>query len=134
MENLALKMKISVLWLFTIVCMLGNAILMIMEPGVIEEVMSGVMEGMEIGPAYLFMGALMVWAPATMAFLTWVLNGSASRKLNIVLGIVFTGLMCLEFVEHAKEPSAHATLLGILTFVAPALIVWYAYKWPKKEA
>jgi hypothetical protein len=29
------------------------------------------MEGMEIGLVYLFMGALMVWAPATLAFLTW---------------------------------------------------------------
>ena len=45
MENLALKMKISVLWLFTITSMLGNAILVLMEPGVIEEVMTGVVEG-----------------------------------------------------------------------------------------
>jgi hypothetical protein len=35
-------MKIPVLWLFTITSMLGDAILMLMELGVIEDVMTGV--------------------------------------------------------------------------------------------
>ena len=133
MENLALRMKLSMLWLFAVINLLGNALLMLMESEVIEGIMIGVVGGMEISPAYLFMGAIMVWTPVAMAFLTWILEDQTSRRLNIVLGIVFAVLMCVELVEHAMKPTGYGLLLGVSTVIAPALVAWYSYKWPKKE-
>jgi len=50
MENLALKMKISVLWLFKALAALAFSIMMLMEEGVLEGIMAGEILGMQIGP------------------------------------------------------------------------------------
>ncbi|MCP8321953.1 MAG: hypothetical protein H3Z52_13620, partial [archaeon] len=42
------KIKISVLWLFTIVASLASGLLALIEPGAIEQIMTGEIEGWKI--------------------------------------------------------------------------------------
>lgn len=69
-----------------------------------------------------------------MAFLSLTLKGSAIRWANIIVGLVYTGLQLFALVENLVQPSAWALLLEVAKVVAPALIVRYAWNWPKKEA
>lgn len=133
MENLALKIKISVLWLFWEVAALAMLILGFMEPGVIDQLRLGEIEGMKIGPELLLFFAILLLVPLVMAFLSLALKDSANRWANIILGIVYAGIGIVELATTAN-PSAYSILLEASKVVVTALIVWYAYKWPKEKA
>jgi hypothetical protein len=131
MEILALKMKMSVLWIFKDLAALAFLIIMLMEEGVLVGIMAGEMLGMQIGPEVLLVGAIESWVPLVMAFLSLTLKDSINRWANIIVGIVYTALSLISLVDAL---SAHGILMWVSGAVATALIVWYAWKWPKQEA
>ena len=133
MENLALKIRLSVLWLFLELYVVAGEMLMLLEPGVIEGIIAGEIEGMRIGPELLLLFSILFLIPLVMAFLSLTLKDSTNRWANIILGIVYIGLDLFDFIGHLAEPSAYMILVGIIAVVVPALIVWYAYKWPIQE-
>ena len=129
-----LKIKISVLWLFYVGAFLAVMALGTMEPGVLDEfIKTGTIDGMKIGPEVLLLFAILLLIPLIMAFLSLTLKDSTNRWTNIILGIVFTIIQLVALAETLAQPSAHEILMEISKVVAPALIVWYAWKWPKQE-
>jgi hypothetical protein len=67
-----------------------------------------------------------------MVFLSMTLKDSVNRKVNIVMGIFFTGLTILGLVGSLVTSSSFfGILLEVLKVVIASVIVWYAYKWPK---
>lgn len=132
MDDLIWKVRISVLWLFKIVADLASGMVALMEPGVIDMIRAGNIYGEVLGPEVLFVLAVILLVPLVMAFLTLILEGSMNRWLNIIVGIVFAGLGIFSFADPAMH-TGHGILMSIALFVAPVLIVWYAWKWPKKE-
>ncbi len=131
METLRWKTRIALLWVFMAVAMSAHSVLSFMEPGMIEEIMTGKIEGVEMGPAMLLFMAIFWWVPLVMAFLSVTLKDSANRWVNFVLGIVFTLLNIWHFIGHLAEPSAAQILIIGSTVVVTALIAWYAWRWPK---
>jgi len=121
-----------VLWIFYAVAFLVVMILALMEPDVIQQIMAGEIEGMKIGPEILLLFAILLLVPLVMAFLSLTLKDSANRWTNIILGIVFTVFQLVALIETLAQPSAHAILMEISKVVAPALIVWYAWKSKQK--
>jgi len=70
-----------------------------------------------------------------MAVVSLTLKDSINRWANIIFGIVFTVLSILSLFEAlALDLSifAYGLLMDVSMIVATALIVWYAYKWPKQ--
>jgi len=59
METLAWKVRIAVLWIFLAVMMSASVGLVLLEPGAIEEIMTGEMEGTEISEGLLLMSSLL---------------------------------------------------------------------------
>ncbi len=105
-----------------------------MEPGVLEEfINTGAIEGMLVTPELLLVFAIVFLVPLVMAVLSLTLKGSANRWANIILGIVYAGLDLIDLVEAVAKQSPYAILMMISVVVAPALIVWYAWK-SKQEA
>jgi hypothetical protein len=79
--------------------------------------------------------------PFRLAYVTITAKGSSSRWANVVLGIVATLLNLYHFFMCAvpvvqpilfQEPIARHILLLGTALAATALIVWYAWKWPKE--
>jgi len=129
------KIKISVLWLIYGVAVLAEAILGYLELGVIEQVIAGEIEGMQITPEVLLVFAIIFLIPLVLAFLSLTLKDSINRWLNIIAGIVLAvfGLMGpVEYLAKQSVYSAYVTLFGIVLVVASALIVWYAWKSKQK--
>ena len=116
---------------------LGSAVLMLLEPGVIEQLIAGEVEGQKLGAELLLAGALIdISVPLVMAFLSLTLKDSASRWLNIIVGGIYA---VLEFITLLEEltvgtPTGYTIVMLIAAVVALILIVWYAWKWPKQEA
>ena len=131
MEDLTLKVRILSLWLFVAVAMSAHSLLYVLEPGTIDELMSG---ERALGPGMLFFMSLCWYIPLVMGFLSVTLRHDANRRVNMVLGVVFVVLNAFHLTEHLAEPSAHEILLIASIVVAPALIFWYALKWRRAEA
>jgi hypothetical protein len=126
------RIKISVLWLFYAVAFLVVLSLGAFEPGAIEQVMSGEIGGIKITPELLFGLAALILVPLIMAFLSLTLKDSVNRWANIIVGIVFTVLQLIALGELVAAPVAWEILMEISKVVAPALIVWYAWKSKQK--
>lgn len=135
MEILLLKIRIAVLWIFLAVAMSASMILWFMAPGAIDEIMSGMAEGMQISTGLLLFFLLFWLIPLAMAFLSITLKDLANRKANIILGIIFTVFYIGHLFMHLiKGPlTILIVLMCVLMILLPALIFWYAWKWPKKE-
>ena len=123
------KIKIAVLWLIYDVAGLAAVALMFMEPGVLAELVEeGTIEGLQMGPEMLLVGAVLLLVPLVMAFLSLILKDSSNRWANIIAGIVFIGLGVTDLPTYVAKPSAYAILMWLSTIVATVLIVWYAWK------
>jgi hypothetical protein len=128
------KIKISVLWLVAIGTFLAYIALMLLEPGVIGQVIAGEVGGTQIGQEVLMLFAIIALAPLTMAFLTLILRDSINRWANIIVSIavMVVELAMLKDDLTQSKPYAFAILLGLAKVVVLALIVWYAWKSKQK--
>lgn len=128
MENLALKVKISVLWIFMAIATPRCAHWM--ETGAIDKVLTG---EWQVGAGEMFVFTLFWWIPLVMAFMTLTLKDSANRPANMILGIIAIVVNIYHFIVHLYDwITIHSLLIVGSTIVAAILIVWYAYKWPKE--
>ncbi len=128
-ERGLMKVKLSMLWLLGEVTLLTFLVLEFMEQGVMEGVIAGNMRGLPLGPGTLLYYAVSHLIPLVMAFLSLTLKDSLNRRVNIIVGVVYTGLYLMDLVAHLAVPSAYAILMGAASVVAQLLIVWYAWKW-----
>jgi len=122
------KIKIAVLWLIGEGTALAYMTLMLLQPGLIEKVMVGVT------PELLLIYAIPYFlVPLAMAFLSLTLKDKANRWSNIIVGIVLTGLHIIDSLAVVMaNPTALDILMSLSIIVAPALIVWYAWKSKQK--
>jgi len=123
------KIKIAALWIFKTFASITYAFMMFMEEGVLEGIMAGELLGMPITPEILLIGTIESWVPMVMFVLSLTLKKKANRWTNIIVGIVFTVLSLISLVDAL---TAHGILMWVSAAVATALIVWYAWKWPKQ--
>jgi len=129
------KIRIAALWT---VYEFGGVWLPMLElylPGFVEEIISGEMGGSPITPELLLMLAILMLIAPVMAFLSLALKNTINRWANIILGIIFAGFALVFPIQYLTEQSAYSAfvmLIGIVQFVAAALIVWYAWKSKQK--
>jgi hypothetical protein len=128
------RIKLAVLWLLWLVTDLQTWALMLIEPGLIDEIRTGEVMGVVVGPEMLLLGAVIIFIALVMVYLSLTLNYPVNRRANVILGVVYTFLGITDIIEQAAEPSAHRILMMLAKVVFSALIAWYAWKWSKKEA
>ncbi|KKG33167.1 hypothetical protein DU71_15470 [Methanosarcina mazei] len=116
------------LWLFASIAFLAHQIIVLMEPGIIAQLMAGMAEGQKISPGMILFFAILMLVPMIMAFLSLTLKDSLNRWLNIIVGAVFAVLWFTSVIEAAQSAYWGGTLMTLSAAVASALIVWYAWK------
>ena len=98
--------------------------------------------GATIDAAGWVFGAIYWLIPFWLILVTLTAKGPYNRWANFAMGIVATLLNIFHFFMCAvplvqpilfQEPTAHHILLLGTALAATALIVWYAWKWPKEE-
>ena len=120
MENLSLKMKISMLWIFVAVGTFLYLVFLSSKP-----------IAMEPTEGSLVIGTVVVLVPLAMPYLSMTLKDSINRWINIIAAVAYTGFQIIIF---ASNTYVHVRLLEVIKTVATLAIVWYAYRWPKEEA
>jgi hypothetical protein len=91
--------------------------------------MAGEIGGMKITPELMLGLAILMLVPLVMAFLSLACpKDSRNRGANMIVGVAFTVLQIVALIGSLAQPSAWAILMEISKIVAPALVVWYAWK------
>ena len=125
------KMKLSALWVSVMLCYIYGDYFGLYEPGKLQGMLEGKMG--PLGPTtqgVLLGTAILMAIPSVMVFLSLALKPNPNRWVNIILGVIYTVIMLITM------PGAWAfyKFLGVVEVVLTALIVWYAWNWPKQEA
>jgi len=126
-----LKIKLAVFWLFIAVAMLANTVLYLIVPGVIDEIRTGEIVGMQAG-AELILGMAIAyyWLPLVMAVLSLTLKDKANRWLNILLGSFYAAFILFELTMNVTTVAyPYAILMDVSVLAVAALIAWHAWKW-----
>lgn len=125
------KLKLSALWASVMFCYLYGDFFSLYRTGALQSMLEGKIA--PLGPAtqgVLLGVTISMTIPALMVFLSLALRPVASRWLNIVVGVVYT-LFVLVTMPGAW---VFYLFLGTVDMVLTALIVWYAWTWPRQEA
>ena len=126
-----LKIKLSALWVTLMFFYLYRDVLGFMEPGHVEELITGELGGVQMTSAILLGSAILMAIPSVMVFLSLTLKAPVNRWVNIILGILH--LVLLGSTLCVGAISTLYIFYVIVEAVLIALIVWTAWKWPKQQ-
>ena len=124
------KLKLAALWISATFCFLYGDYFELYTPGKIDSLLSG--DNVLNSPRLLFTAALVMTIPPLMVAASLMLKPKLNRWLNITFGTVFTILMLLIAVGSLTPWYSFYVFLALVESVLTALIVWYAFKWPKE--
>jgi len=126
------KTKLSALWITLMLFYIYADILGFYTPGVIEQVVSGEIEGVLVTDGFLLSMAIWMAIPSVMVVLSLTLKAKANRWLNIIAGVV--SIIALGATFFVGEFSIRYTFQAIVEGLLMVWIVWQAWKWPKRDA
>ena len=126
------KIKLSSLWIALMFCYTYADILGFYAPGNLEELISGEIAGIQMTQGMLLGSAVLMIGPTLMIVLSLLLKAKANRLVNIVAGFLF--LMVLPGTLFTGRNPAYYVLFAAVKAVLLVLIVWQAWRWPKKES
>jgi len=95
-------------------------------PGFVEEAVA------QTTPEMVLLLVIVEMILPIMALLTLTLKDSINRWLNIIAGIVFIVLLPIGVVGFPTAYLPSIIAISIVSFVAAAMIVWFAWKSKKK--
>lgn len=84
-------------------------------------------------PLKLFAAAVLMTIPSLMIPFSVILKRSISQWLNIIFGIIFTGIMLLITFTSSGAWWSFYIYLAIVESILTACIVWMAWKWPVNQ-
>jgi hypothetical protein len=124
------KLKLSALWASVMFCYIYGDYFGLYKPGTLQEMIAGKMG--PLGPAtqgVLLGVAIMMAIPGVMVFLSLVLPPAVNRWANVAFGLIYAVIMLMTMPGEW----AFYVFLGVVEVLLTALIVWYAWKWPRQE-
>lgn len=129
------RIIISALWAARMLSSLHGDVVRFFQPGMLEEMIEGTTAVTVTNELLLIMSILMA-VPILMSFLSLTLKSKTNRRVNLIIGIFFVAFdlayLCGTLFLWAF--SAVETFWAIMYLVFVALVVWYAWKWPEREA
>ena len=123
-----MKVKLSTLWMVVMFNMVFADIVGFMNPGALEDIMTGAV-GIEITQELLLVFSILLEIPIAMILLSRVLKYRANRWANI-----FAGVITILFVIGGGSTYLSYIFFATIEVVCMLLIIWYAWNWPKQEA
>ena len=131
MKNNMWRIRITVLWIADIVALAAAFILATLEPGYLDGILSGKLEGMEISPGVTLLASFFWLIPLFMMYFSLVLGFSLARWLNIIFGSILGFLNLFDFIGQANSMEAVGiarVIMVALMAVIPFMITWHGWK------
>ena len=108
-----------------------GAMLELFEPGILEQIIAGEVAGFQITQVWLLGITILMAITSLMVFLSLALPAKVNRWANIILGIIWIGIVISSL--FIGESGGYYIFSSIVQAVLLSLIVWTAWKWPKHE-
>jgi hypothetical protein len=123
------KLKLSILWTSVMFCYIYGDIFTLQVPGHLDKLIAGTLwNGGPLTQGLLLSFAVYMTIPILMVFLSLTLKPAINRWTNVVVGSLCT-IPPLLIVWGSWY---FYILITVVETVLTALIVWYAWKWPRK--
>lgn len=129
--RISVRHKISALWIAVLLLYAYGDIFGFFRTGTIKDVMAGKVSGIEITQGFLLAVSVYIAIASAMVFLSLVLRPRMARWTNIVLPILYIVSIVGTCIG---ETWAYYFFMSAAESVLLALIVWYAWTWPRREA
>jgi uncharacterized protein DUF6326 len=124
------KLKLSALWASVMFCYIYGDYFGLFKPGTLPEMIAGKMGPLGLATQGVLLGvAIMMAIPGVMVFLSLVLPPTVNRWTNVTFGVIYTLIMLMTMPGEW----AFYIFLGVVEAALTALVVWYAWSWPRLE-
>ena len=124
------KFKLAALWVAVMLLYLYVDHFSLFMPGVLENVIAGKMGPFPVTQGSLLAAMALMTIPILMVFLSLALPAQANRWTNVVVGILYIVVVIGNVVG---ESWAFYLFGSVVEVVLLALLVWFAWKWPKQQ-
>jgi len=111
------KLKIILLWVVVMINAIYADIFSFMFP-----------TEFQVTQEMMLVFAIIIEIPIAMIFLSWVLKDKTNRLANIIASAIYIPFVIVGGVEYL-----HYYFFATIEIVCMALIIRYAWKWPKQE-
>jgi hypothetical protein len=126
------RIILSTLWAARMLSSLMGDVSRLHDPVMLEQMIAGT-SPIKVTNELLLVMSIILAVPIFMSFLSLTLKDKANRWANLIIGIFFV-VYELVFLIFVYLPGAvYEIFWGIAYLVFAALVVWYAWKWPKLE-
>ena len=126
-----IKIKLATLWVSVLFCYLYGDYFQLYTPDKVNSLITG--ENNLDSPTKLLIASIIMAIPSIMVAASIILKPKINRILNILFGSLFTLMMLFIGVNSMTEWYSFYVFLAFLESIITALIVWYAWKWPKER-
>ena len=127
LKSIDQRVLLSYLWIFATLNYLYCDVLGLMDPSLLNQYVTGTVNGMEMTPAFLLSGAILMQIPIAMVLVSRFASYQFNRWANIVAGAIKTITMILTM--FVGTPAAYYIFFGSIEILTTAFIVWYAWSW-----
>lgn len=127
-----IKIKLAALWTSVTLCYLYGDYFELYTPDKVNSLISG--ENNLDSPTKLLIASIILAISSVMVAASIILKPKINRILNIIFGTLFTLMMITIGIYSTHEWYLFYVFLAFLESILTALIVWYAWKWPKEES
>lgn len=123
---LEMQVKLSTLWIFYLFNVIFRDLHEFVEPGFLEQVMTGTFNGIPITEQLLLFGALVAEVPISMVLLSRWLPYGANRWANIIAAAI-----TLAFEINNGTTDLDDTFHMVIEMAALLFIIGLAWQWRK---
>jgi hypothetical protein len=124
-EKASTRTVLSTLWIFLLLNIFARDIHELGRPGMLEQMMTGVIDGVKITEGLMLIGGIMIEIPILMVLLSQILPFRISRGANIGAGILTTMIV----VSTNLNPDLDNMFFLVIKIAALIGIVWVAWRW-----
>jgi len=130
-QNVNIKIKLAALWASVTLCYLYGDYFELYTPDKVNSLITG--ENNLDSPIKLLTASVVLAISSVMVAASIILKAKINRILNIIFGTLFTLMMVAIGIFSTHEWYLFYVFLAFLESILTALIVWYAWKWPKEK-
>lgn len=130
-QKVNIKIKLASLWASVTFCYLYGDYFELYTPDKVNSLITG--ENIMESPVKLLIAAIILAIPSVMVAGSIFFKPKLNRNLNIAFGTLFTIMMVSIGIMSTNEWYLFYVFLAFLESIITALIVFYAWKWPKEK-
>lgn len=125
------KVVLSFLWIFAMFNYLYADVLTLMDPTMLNEILTGT-SVVKMTPGALFAAAILMETAIAMVILSRLLNYKVNRWANIIVGFIHTAAVFSSL--FVGKPAPYYLLYAIIEISCTLFIIWYAWTWPRPQS